>query len=526
MIYDVPVLVSHPEALVNGLVILAVAALVWLIGRFRKGEMLKALCIAGCLALTVMSAINLFGIRSATADLEAVSKNRAEKTPEFTLSRNGKNVVVIMLDRAIGGFVPYLFEENPTLKEQYAGFTWYPNTFSFGPHTNSGSPPVYGGYEYTPEEMNRRADESLKDKHNEALKVMPVLFSENGWRVTVCDPPFANYQQVPDLSIFSEYENIRAYNTAEAWENEQVSPERKDETRKRNLFMYSVFRISPVFLHQTVYDIGRYNEAKEIDPDNLSVNYHAVSDYASYGISDFFIKNYTALRKLPEMTKITDSGENTFLSFSNGTTHETMMLQEPEFEPAYHVDNTAYEAEHAVRRAPDGRELQLRNVPQMEHYQCNAAALIQLGKWFDMLRENGVWDNTRIIIVSDHGQTLSMSGLIMQDGTAVEGLGIYDAMSFNPLLMIKDFGSGEFQTDYTFMTNGDVPTEAVRDVIADPMNPFTGNPIDEAAKEQDELTAVITDSSITKNAGNTFADPKWVTLKNRYLFNPENWTGP
>lgn len=189
----------------------------------QKGELLKAVCIAGCLALTAMSAINLFAIHSATSDLEKVSKNRAEMTPEFTLSRNGKNVVVIMLDRAIGGFVPYLFEENPALKEQYAGFTWYPNTFSFGPHTNSGSPPLYGGYEYTPEEMNRRSEESLKDKHNEALKVMPVLFSENGWQATVCDPPFANYQYVPDLRIFDGYENIRAYNAAEAYENEQVS---------------------------------------------------------------------------------------------------------------------------------------------------------------------------------------------------------------------------------------------------------------------------------------------------------------
>lgn len=496
----------------------------WLIGKVRKGELLKAVCIAGCLALTVMSAINLFGIRSATADLEAVSKNRAEKTPEFTLSRNGKNVVVIMLDRAIGGFVPYLFEENPALQAQYAGFTWYPNTFSYGPHTNSGSPPVYGGYEYTPEEMNRRTEESLKDKHNEALKVMPVLFSENGWQVTVCDPPFANYQHVPDLSIFSEYESIRAYNAAEAYANEQVSPERKDATRKRNLFMYSVFRISPVAAHLTVYDKGRYNEAKEIDPDNIYVNYHALSATESYGIRDDFLKNYTALRHLPDMTKIGDSAGNTFLSFSNGTTYEFMLLQEPAFEPAYHTDNAAYEAEHSVRTGEGGREMRLETAEQMEHYQVNMAALTLLGKWFDMLRENGVWDNTRIIIVSDHGQNLGLSGILTKDGSTKDGLGIYDVMSFNPLLMIKDFGSRDFKADNTFMTNGDVPAEAFRDLIVEPVNPFTGNVIDERAKGREELTAVITDSSITSNIGNTFADPVWVTLRNHDISAPENWS--
>ena len=526
LIYDIPIEISGTEMLWNLAAILATGVLVWFIGKVKKGELLKAVCIAGCLALTAMSAINLFAIHSATSDLEKVSKNRAEMTPEFTLSRNGKNVVVIMLDRAIGGFVPYLFEENPALKEQYAGFTWYPNTFSFGPHTNSGSPPLYGGYEYTPEEMNRRSEESLKDKHNEALKVMPVLFSENGWQATVCDPPFANYQYVPDLRIFDGYENIRAYNAAEAYENEQVSPEQKDATRKRNLFMYSVFRISPVAAHLTVYDKGRYNEAAEIDPDNIYVNYHTLSLTESYGIRDDFLKNYTALRHLPDMTKIGDSGENTFLSFSNGTTHEFMLLQEPAFEPAYHTDNAAYEAEHGVRTAPGYRDLIMDTAEQMEHYQVNMAALTLLGKWFDLLREEGVWDNTRIIIVSDHGQNVGLSWILTDDGSTKDGLGIYDVMSFNPLLMIKDFGSTAFTTDDTFMTNADVPSEAFRGLIDHPVNPFTGKPIDDAAKEQNELTAVITDSSITKNAGNTFSDPKWVSLKNRYLFNPENWTGP
>ena len=38
---------------------------------------------------------------------------------------------------------------------------------------------------------------------------------------------------------------------------------------------------------------------------------------------------------------------------------------------------------------------------QVTHYQVNMAAFLKLGEWFDYLRENGVYDNTRIIIVSD-----------------------------------------------------------------------------------------------------------------------------
>ena len=43
---------------------------------------------------------------------------------------------------------------------------------------------------------------------------------------------------------------------------------------------------------------------------------------------------------------------------------------------------------------------------QLAHYHANAAALLRLGEWFDWMREQGVYDNTRIIIVSDHGRDL------------------------------------------------------------------------------------------------------------------------
>lgn len=62
----------------------------------------------------------------------------------FRLDREGRNVIVIMMDRAIGSFVPYLMNEKPELKEQFDGFTYYPNSLSYGYHTNIASPALYG----------------------------------------------------------------------------------------------------------------------------------------------------------------------------------------------------------------------------------------------------------------------------------------------------------------------------------------------------------------------------------------------
>ena len=61
-----------------------------------------------------------------------------------------------------------VLKEKPELAEKFDGFTYYPNTISFGTATNLGSPALFGGYEYTPERINQRSTETLAVKHNEA----------------------------------------------------------------------------------------------------------------------------------------------------------------------------------------------------------------------------------------------------------------------------------------------------------------------------------------------------------------------
>ncbi len=66
----------------------------------------------------------------------------------------------------------------------------------------------------------------------------------------------------------------------------------------------------------------------------------------------------------------------------------------------------------------------------------------------------GGCEKTRIIIVSDHGYYMNQFDDMR--------FGKRDIMAYNPLLMIKNLDSQEFTTDYTFMTNGDVPTLATK----------------------------------------------------------------
>ena len=530
--YDNPLTVRLPECLLNLGIILAVSGLVILLWK-KKPEILKAVCIAGAIGLASMSVININGIRAAAADLEVLAEKEREK-PSFTLSRTGKNVVVIMLDRCISGFVPYLFEEKPEMAEQFRGFTYYPNTLSFGRNTNVATPSLFAGYEYRPFEMDKRSDTGLPEKQNEALKVLPVLFMENGFEVTVCDPPYAGYLWIPDLSIFDDYPAIRRYNTHGAFiEKEEAVIQKKDRTISRNLFCYSIFRAVPVLLQPEVYNEGKYNEAEALNPANASEGenkavFSAESEYTSTGISDEFMKAFTALQHLPAMTKIDGNEVNTFMILSNTATHDVTMLQEPAFEPRQIVDNSEYEADHRVRGTSFGGHLELKTAAQMEHYQSDMAAFIQLGQWFDYLRDNGLWDNTRILVVSDHGWDLELNHILTGGNEGENALAPYDGiMAYNALMMIKDFGSGSgFTVDHSFMTIADMPSEAMRGLIADPINPFTGNPISEDAKNEDEQYVMLTDWRIAENHGNQYTDPVRLVLKNKNLFDENNWEVP
>ena len=475
---------------------------------------LYVILIIAIVALSVNSIMEMNRVISKTPDLIPAAETSdtdagaaedmpKEGEPIFHLSRTGKNVIVLMMDRMIRSYLPFILNEKPELKEKLAGFTWYPNTLSFGVCTNYGSPALFGGYEYTPAKMNERSDELLKDKQNELLKVMPVLFDENGYEVTVCDLPYAGYQSVPDLSIYDDYPRIKACNITHtgmySTEMQEAFGDYYEEKQKRNFIFYSFFRMVPTVLQRIVYDNGRY----------LSLTTAA-------NVNQKFIREYSALSHLSDMTGITDEGQGTFLMMTNKTTHEETMLQMPDYEPALNVDNTSY-LDPSLWTV-DGVTMSMKTVRQQKHYCVNMAALLRLGEWFDYMREMGVYDNTRIIIVADHG------ALHMKQFKNLK-LKVTNVMPFNPMLLVKDFGAKEFTTDHTFMTNADTPSLAMQDVIENPVNPFTGNVINMDAKNAGaQIVTTSHNWKISNNHGKAYdtSDGKWLSVHDD-IFNEDNW---
>lgn len=516
LLYENGLVFAQKEVVSNYLILVIASIFAYLLiqkwSGFAKGGMITMI-----VALAWMSVLNFTNILPAVEEAEVMASNLSEEKPHFTLSEDGQNVVVIMLDRALGAYVPYLFNEKPELKKQYDGFTYYTNVLSYGIATNFGTPGLYGGYEYTPIEMNKRSDELLVTKHNESLKVMPVLFSENGYDVTVCDPSYANYQWIPDLSIYSEYPEIQTY-IADGQFGDVSSKEQQIESRLRNFFCYSMMKVMPVSVQDIFYNNGNYNQIIQQDMMNYSgqiVQGTAVAE----SVSTSFMNAYNVLANLDYMTNVEDTSRNTFLMLTNNMTHEPMLLQEPEYKPSQYVDNTVFDAENMDRFMLDGVTLKMENPMQFSHYQTNMAALMLLGEWFDYLRENDVYDNTKIILVSDHGNYLEQCEKLK----VMEGAPDVGVLSYYPLLMVKDFNSNEFTVSDEFMTNADVPTIATEKLIDNPINPFTKKQINNKEKNtHEQYVLVSSEVSINKNKGCTFLPGCWYAVKDD-IWNDNNW---
>ena len=483
--YENRVNFSGSQRIVNLVFLLILISVLDFVWRKYKKYVFEIL-VLGLVALGCMSLINTIKIYNVIATNESVFTDKVNRD-NFAFSKTGKNVVVVMLDRAFGGYVPFIFNEKLELKDKFSGFTYYSNVISHGGHTIFGAPGIFGGYEYTPLEINKRDKEAIVKKHHEANELLPQLFGQAGFKIN------SGLSYVEDVTVTdkeSAYEIITLNN--------------------RNFYFYGLFKTAPIFLQKYVYDNGDYLSGKVFNQEIKSL-------HTSFGINKDFMREYKVLSSLANMSQINDSGNN-FITFINNATHIPCLLQMPEYVPSANVNNTEFSTND--RMSANYKKLNISTVEQMSHYHANMASLIKLAEWFDFLRENDVYDNTRIILVSDHGYSLyQFEELVLNTGkNKTENIEWY-----YPLLLVKDFGSKEFSVSEEFMTNADVVTIATKGIISDPKNPFTGNPISDRAK-YDSIQYVFGSHvhSLNKHDKNTYKPGVWYSVHTNML-DKNNW---
>ncbi|MBO6218693.1 MAG: membrane protein insertase YidC [Treponema sp.] len=479
--------VPFKQVLFNAAVMLATLAVILLLVS-KKPKIMQSLCTILLISLAAISFKNSFSIQTAYSQMEEpVIKEEIE--PVFHLSKTGKNVIVLMQDRLFLPFVPVYFEEHPEDLEKFDGFTLYNNCMSFCIYTMLGTPGIFGGYDYTPWEVNQRTDKTLQQKHNEAILSMPIVFHENGWNTTVADMPYENYLEQPVEKMYEGYPFVNRVTThgtySDLWYKQHDMKKAPFESTqiKRNFVLFSIFKMVSPVLRQVVYHNEYWLSWNEFD--NTAK----------------FIDNYSEIDYLPELTDFS-SDKNAFLLLDNEATHEPMYLQAPDYVPVENITNYG-----------NGK------YADYDQYHTIAGVFKRLPDFFEYLKENDVYDNTRIIIVSDHGKGFYTGVFGNTDGVPI----LKD--NYTATLMVKDFNQrGSLRTDNTFMTNADTPYLATKDLIEGAKNPFTNNLFEEKdkASRMKIASAPAESTRIRHNTKFTVADDHWYTVKDNIYVN-ENW---
>ena len=375
-----------------------------------------------------------------------IPEQKREFEPVYNFSKTQKNVLIIFIDKAIGNLLPVIFNEKPSLKKDFDGFTYYPNIVSYAVFTRLAYPAMIGGWEYTPLNLDKNRQKPMLEKYNESLLMLPTLFKNNGFETTVTDAPWGNYEYITPKELFLDkginYDNI-AGNYSELYKEKYNFS--KDLSSlyalKRNILYFAFMKVAPVSLRDFIIDENNYLNLKKEE----------------IKFTNDLLAHYSLMYYLPNITTF-NAKKPTFTIINSELTHNAdCFLTYPNYELTF--------------KPKKGSPIKADRYSQI-HYHSNASGIRLIASYLKFLKEQGIYDNTRIIIVSDHGCKRFQNPYIDEK--------IRDnVVRFNPLLLVKDFNQkGEIKTDNTFMTNANTPYIATKDVIKNPVNPFTGNKIE------------------------------------------------
>ncbi len=371
----------------------------------------------------------------ASSRVEVEEGTVPEYVKEFhTFSKRGKNVVVVFLDMFTGGNVKEILQSEPELRKALDGFTWYKDVVTTGSHTIYGKAPILGGESATAWILNKDREFTLEEKVNQSWAHFFNKLIDDNFRVRVSDnfwlrPKLLNgYVKGPEKQIFRS--SPLWGGTLNYWEKrERLNIQAYDVNYSRFWVAIGLFNLAPLSQRVRIYDNARWMKAV----DRGSSAKHACRWLAE-------------LDTHKDFSSVTESDkDNRFIFVTSLIAHVPWSL-----------DDSCL----PCRNGRGGESMNLANDGlSQEHLRTERCALLSVVRWLKWMKENGVYDNTQVIVVSDHGYGDS-SELVAMNG------GQFYPISLHGLLLVKNFDEhGELRIDNVHrMANSDVPEIILRNV--------------------------------------------------------------
>lgn len=351
---------------------------------------------------------------SASADLPPSAK------ANHLFSTRGANVVFVIADMFNGNYIGRLTERYPEYRDKLDGFTWYPDCLSVSYNTATSFPGMFGGRDNLPAGLNgngRLGIDELKD----AARGFFSAVGKAGYRLTVTNPVYFTKGETGTISC----EDIYAYENY--WRAKNGYPVSSSGGGKAVIpVMLSIFNSAPWHLKYAIYDDARWIVFRR------SAIFTQMRNKA--------IRDMAYVATLPEISGTTDDKKGLFLYIHNELTHEQYGIG---------IDGNPIKNQY-----PD---------PEISGFLNGSAAFLSAKKevdllldWFDWMKKTGVYDDTIVVVVSDHGNSYRDNG-IAADGIAVDGDMKFDVSRANTLLLVKGIEKrGSLAVDETPVSSADI----------------------------------------------------------------------
>ncbi|MGL4982295.1 MAG: YidC/Oxa1 family membrane protein insertase [Treponemataceae bacterium] len=408
----------------------------------------------------------------------------------YGLSKTEPNVIIFIFDMFTGGHMEELLERNPNFWNDLDGFTWYPDTLSFGRGTVLSLAGIYGGYKYDPSKINERK-KLLLNEINIAFTELPQKFTSIKSRVSLNKPVYFNNDDDFFYKKINNPENILFFNPDTSRSDFYKNYKIKDSL-KSDLIPYflvtSIFKLLPHFFRYYLYDNGRWQRLIE-----------------NANIKENTLNNITNIKMFTEFASI-NSNQPTLKIHYNDLSHSPWYLKEGILEI---IDDPNYDNFFVKKENING-------IRPAHHY-TEEHIIVMITEYIQKLKELGVYNNTRIIMTSDHDQADSIMlqrslGGIVNEKINWWGHGgqVFPGMPHG-LLLFKDFNmKGKLEISDELMTPADTYYLAQKDIFFD-------------VKDTDKSTRYHYDGSFHRpeHLENKFLYKKYAIEGT--MFKKENW---
>ena len=361
------------------------AGMMWLIHRGYVSQLAKVFGVLSCVAV-LAGVVGLWqsqGGWHTKGEMQTADSVTQAKVPDWTqrffgFSKENTNTVIVMLDAFSGGHMRQIIDEMPEVTEKLTGFIWYSDALASGSNTVSSVATIFAGRSVSPGEINRTSSVSIAEKINAeyagtiaALEPLTdVALNERNWLEPVRLKK--NLQEIH----WKGKEPLAVRFMGESFLNRWLKENGESIGQSESdvfLLAVSLFKSAPWSLKSLIYKDGRWIDAllSSTDHDNTLMR---------RGQSDWALLNL-----LPELSN-TDMQAPTVKFIDTEITHAPWLMEQGRCKVVANPTNT-------VRS----------NGINERHLTVEKCALEALGKWFDWMKQEGVYRNTNIVLVSDHG---------------------------------------------------------------------------------------------------------------------------